>query len=219
MHIFYLHGFTSSPRSKKGTWLKDRFAQHGIELHLPDLNVPSFGHLRMSAMLDAVRAEIAALPPGDVTLIGSSLGGAVAVNMADRAHKGGTAEGLRVKKLILLAPAFDIRANWERRIGEDGIAAWREHDSLQVYNYAQGGETAIDYGFLEDVMRYDTYGAHIDIPVLCYHGINDDTVPPTQSERFAASRPNVDLRLLESDHELLDQTDVIWTGTTSFLAL
>ncbi len=217
MNVFYLHGFTSSPRSKKGTWIKTKFAEYNIDLHLPDLNVPTFEHLRMTAMLETVQREIAACPPGDVVLIGSSLGGTVAVNFADHAHFGATPEGQRISHVILLAPAFDIQQNWTRRIGEDGIAAWRDRGWINVYNYAIAAEAPVDYGFLEDVTRYQPYQARIDVPILDYHGTHDDTVPHTQSEQFASGRANVDLRLIDSDHELLDQTNVMWAGITGFL--
>ena len=219
MHVFYLHGFTSSPNSKKGQWFKRKFAEHGFELHLPDLNVPSFEHLRMTAMLQKIQQEIAALPQGDVILIGSSLGGALAVNFADQRNFGATAQGERVRKLILLAPAFDLESNWRYRIGQAGIDQWRERGSIGVYNYAISGEAHVDYGYLEDSMQYNAHQARVDIPILDFHGTHDQTVPHRESERFAAVRPNVDLRLIETDHEMLDSTDILWSGITEFLGL
>jgi len=37
------------------------------------------------------------------------------------------------------------------------------------------------------------------------------------SERFAASHPNVKLRLLDSGHELMDVLDEMWQDTREFL--
>src|ERR1700682_559819 len=79
MHIFYLHGFASSPQSTKAQFFSERLAARGLTLHCPDFNQPDFSKLTVSRMLQAIETGIAALPPGDVILIGSSLGGFVAV--------------------------------------------------------------------------------------------------------------------------------------------
>jgi hypothetical protein len=47
--------------------------------------------------------------------------------------------------------------------------------------------------------------------------VNDDAVPAQVSSEFAATHPNAHLRLLDSDHELLDVLEIIWQGTESFL--
>jgi hypothetical protein len=37
--------------------------------------------------------------------------------------------------------------------------------------------------------------------------------------RFAQGRPNVDLRLVESDHQLLDQAEAIWDALSALANL
>jgi predicted esterase len=53
--------------------------------------------------------------------------------------------------------------------------------------------------------------------VLIFHGTGDTVVPAHLSETFAASHANVELRLLDSSHELGDVLDVMWTGMAEFL--
>ena len=81
MQVLYLHGFASSPRSSKATFFAEKLASKGINMVTPDLNEPDFSTLTVSRMLkqagDAVDAA-----GGPLALIGSSLGGFVAVQAA-----------------------------------------------------------------------------------------------------------------------------------------
>ena len=79
MTVLYLHGFASSAASTKAAYFKARFAEHGIAMRTPDFNQPEFSTLTVTRMVDQVLAEIEALPPGPVVLIGSSMGAFVAL--------------------------------------------------------------------------------------------------------------------------------------------
>ena len=70
--VFYLHGFASSDKSTKATYLADRLRVHGIPLRCPDFNLPDFASLTMTRMLNQLSAETLPHDQG-VTLIGSSL--------------------------------------------------------------------------------------------------------------------------------------------------
>jgi len=70
MQIIYLHGFQSSPMSKKGQELEQYCTNvEHADVHLPDLNKPPEHVLRDVSKL------IESLPFDQVTLVGSSLGG------------------------------------------------------------------------------------------------------------------------------------------------
>jgi len=212
-HVFYLHGFASSPSSNKARDFAGRFAEHGITLHVPDLNVPDFEHLTLTAMLAKVADEVRACPPGDVYLMGSSMGGAVALHFTDRYRH---TEADRVTKLFLMAPAFDFAGNRWHDLGEEGIRAWRETGGHEFFNYAAGGLRRVHYGLFEDLQNYDAFGLELDLPITIFHGRNDESVDVEQSIRFASTRPNVDLHVVDSDHQLLDQVDVMWSAIQSF---
>jgi pimeloyl-ACP methyl ester carboxylesterase len=216
LSIFYLHGFASSPQSNKAQEFARRFAAKGIQLRIPDLNVPSFEQLTLTAMLEKVAQEVDACPPGDVYLMGSSMGGAVALHFCDR-YRGTQAS--RVRKLFLMAPAFDFAANRWRDLGEAGINAWRETGSHPFFNYAAGGIRPVHYGLFEDLQGYESYGLQLELPMLIFHGQRDESVEVEQSIRFASTRPNVDLRVVDSDHQLLDQTDGMWAAAQTFFAV
>ena len=70
MQIIYLHGFQSSPMSKKGQQLEQYCTNvEHADVHLPDLNKPPKHVLRDISKL------IESLPLHQVRLVGSSLGG------------------------------------------------------------------------------------------------------------------------------------------------
>mgnify|MGYP005838013213 CR=1 FL=1 len=215
-HYLYLHGFASSPQSTKAQDFARRFATLGLTLHIPDLNVPSFERLTLTAMLARVADVIRTLPAEDVCLMGSSMGGAVALHFTDRYRE---SEAARVRKLFLMAPAFDFAANRWRDLGADGIARWRETGAHEFFNYAVGGLKAVHYGLFEDLQSYDSYALSLSQPILIFHGQHDTSVEVEQSIRFAQTRPNVDLRVVDSDHQLLDQTDSMWEAVQGFFAL
>ncbi len=77
--IFYLHGFASSPESTKVRYFSDRLQEHGIALECPDFNAPSFRTLTITRMLEQLEGRIARAGGAPVTLIGSSLGGTLAI--------------------------------------------------------------------------------------------------------------------------------------------
>jgi pimeloyl-ACP methyl ester carboxylesterase len=214
--IIYCHGFASSPGSTKANIFARRFEERGISVRIPDLNVPDFEHLTLTAMLKHVDEEVRACPPGAIYLMGSSLGGVVALHFTDRYRD---SSGARVEKLLLMAPAFDFAANRKRQLGESGLAHWSEIGWREVYHYGYKEPRRIHYGLHVDALTYDSFGVSLDLPILIYHGTGDESVDYHQSVRFAENRPNVQLHLLDSDHELLDQVDVIWEGALTFFGV
>ncbi|NDJ61356.1 MAG: alpha/beta fold hydrolase [Chloroflexi bacterium] len=215
-HLIYLHGFTSSPRSRKAQWFANRLADRGVTLHIPDLNVPTFEYLTLTAMLDRVAETIRALPDGPVALIGSSMGGTAALHFADRYRD---AEATRVTQLLLMAPAMDFAGNRKTQLGEVRLNAWRDSGWLTVYHYGDVAERRVHYGLFADLLNYDIFSLNLSLPIRIYHGRSDASVPYEQCVQFAEPRPNVDLHLLDSDHQLLDQTDTIWHGMVELFHL
>ena len=59
MRVTYLHGFASGPRSTKAVKLAETFARRGLEVLVPDLNLPDFEHLRIGSMVEHVRSRLA----------------------------------------------------------------------------------------------------------------------------------------------------------------
>jgi len=216
MHVFYLHGFASSPDSSKATYFSNRLAARVIRMECPDLNQPDFSTLTVSRMLRQVEDRIAALPPGDVAMIGSSLGGFVAVEAAARQAN---REQHPITQLILLAPAVDLE--WEKwsELGSAGVEGWRKAGSVNVFHYAFDEDRQLAYGFYEDANRYRASAHRLSQPMLIFQGRRDESVSPAVVERFAAVQPRATLYMLDDGHQLKDSLHFIWEKTAAALGL
>lgn len=200
VNIIHLHGFASSPGSNKARFFAEKFAPFGVNFRVPDLNVPDFEHLTLSAMIERAAQEVLGCPPGPVYLIGSSMGGAVALHLLDRVSEAAQ----RVTRTTLLAPGLDFVASRRRQLGDDGLRTWQETGWLNVRHFADGKAYQLHYNIVNDLARYDAFSVQVHIPMLLIHGRQDEVVDYTQSVRFAQARPNVRLHLIDADHALTD---------------
>jgi pimeloyl-ACP methyl ester carboxylesterase len=216
VHVFYLHGFASSPRSGKAAYLRERLQALGTALHVPDFNQPDFPTLTVSRMLRQVDAAIRELPPAPVALIGSSLGGFVALHAAARRASPGDHP---VARLVLLAPAVDFCSGRDGWLSEAEIDDWRRTGRREVFHYAEGRSYAMGVALYEDGRQYDAFAARVDVPALVFQGTRDTVVSPASVRDWAASRPNVSLRLLDDDHQLQAHLEQVWVETAEFLGL
>src|SRR5262245_17607248 len=212
MHAVYLHGFASSARSSKAVYFGQRLAERGVTLRTPDFNQPDFKGLTITRMLAQVSDEIRQLPDGPVALIGSSLGAFVAVQ-ASRQHPA------RVDRLVLLAPALDFSGNRLRDLGDRGVDEWRRTGELNVFHYGFGRMMPVGFELYTDAAQYDSFNARVDLPVQVFQGERDVAVSPDTVRRWAAARPNVELHMLDDDHQLLASLDYMWREAARFLGL
>ncbi|MDP6580728.1 MAG: YqiA/YcfP family alpha/beta fold hydrolase, partial [Vicinamibacterales bacterium] len=224
MHLYYLHGFASSPQSSKAVFLADRLAPHGLTLHCPDLNEPDFSTLTVSRMIGQVERLIVGLEPGPVALVGSSLGAFVALHAAERRRSGrdvveAAAPDHPVERLVLLAPALDFGASRMKHLGPAGLARWRTTNWLEVEHYAEARVRSVHYNLYEDARQYDSFGAVATLPTLILQGRHDEVVDPEMVERYARGRRHVTLMLLDDDHQLKASLEPVWRETAAFLGL
>jgi len=211
-HVVYLHGFASSPASSKARRFESELARLGIGFTCPDLNEPAFETLTVTRMLAQTRGAVARAAGRPVALIGSSLGAFVAV------HAAAEDAGRSVDRLILLAPAFDFGGNRLSRFGDCEIAEWRRRGSVPVLHHALGEPREIGFALFEDAGQYDAFTVELAPPVLVFQGRADTVVDPAMVTVWASARPNVDLRLLDDDHQLASSIDEIWRDSERFLS-
>lgn len=198
--VLYLHGFASSPNAYKGQELRRRFAARGVTVELPNLRLPSFERLRLSAMIDFVVDDVARGGRPTV-LVGSSLGGLTAVHAQLRAPL--------VARLLLLAPAFGMATRWRDRLGEAGLAAWRRDEWLAVHDYGEKRMSRVDVGFLDDALRVEAQAVTRLAPTHIIHGARDEVVPVAQSEALVKQFPSATLEVVDDAHELTSSLDAI----------
>jgi surfactin synthase thioesterase subunit len=77
----------------------------------------------------------------------------------------------------------------------------------------------VHYDLYRDARGYDCVNAALAIPIQIFQGRHDAAVDPESVERWAAARPNVELHLLDDDHQLLGSLEFIWSEMQRFLGL
>jgi pimeloyl-ACP methyl ester carboxylesterase len=212
-HVIYLHGFASSPDSGKAHRFREELARRGVGSSCPDFNRPEFETLTVTRMLQQTADELVKADGDPVALVGSSLGAFVALHAAAR---DGTA---RIDRLILLAPALDFGGNRLRQLGEHGIEEWKRTGSLRVFHYAFNEEREVGYALYEDAAKYDAFTVDVKLPMLVYQGRRDASVDPRMVEQWARGRKNIDLRLVDDEHQLTASMDEIWRESAPLLGL
>jgi uncharacterized protein len=101
--LVYLHGFISSPQSRKAVMLGDylRNVVTDVRYEVPEM------HHRPKRAIEQVDRVVEGVPPADLTFVGSSLGGFYATVMAERL-------GCRA---ALLNPAVHPHTHFARYLG------------------------------------------------------------------------------------------------------
>jgi pimeloyl-ACP methyl ester carboxylesterase len=208
--VVYVHGFASSSKSTKAAYFAERLKGHGIDLRCPDFNGPDFRTLTMTRMLQQISREIEGASA--VTLIGSSLGGTLAILAASRF-------GPRVQRVVLLAPAVMFARPGHHLLPPERVEEWRVRGALPFFHHAYNEERLLDFAFYEDTTAYDAFNAEFAQPTLIFQGLRDLSVDCHVVEAFARARPNVTLSLLDDDHQLIQSLPRIWAGVEAFLGL
>jgi uncharacterized protein len=209
--VIYLHGFASSSQSGKAAYLGERLRARGVEFQAPDLNLPDFTTMTVTRMVEQTGALLDQAA-GPVTLMGSSLGAFVAVNAAARWPQ-------RVKDVVLMAPALDFSAEGLSGPGGADVGDWKRAGTLDVFHFAYGRVMPIHYELYEDARRHDAMNADVKMPILVFQGRHDTAVDPATVEAWSRRRPNVELHMLDDDHQLASSLSYIWEKTAAFLDL
>jgi pimeloyl-ACP methyl ester carboxylesterase len=210
--FLYLHGFASGPGSHKGLSVCNHYDMRGVAVDRLNLRVPSFEHLRLSAMISTTRAAIGGQSDRAV-LIGSSLGGLTAARVAE--------QDARVCALVLLAPAFRLVERWRMRLGAAAWEAWQKTGWLATEDYEEKHPSRVDYGFAVDAETADSKGGgwpDVRVPVLIIHGKDDAVVDINLSRAYKRNRRHVRLVEVNDGHELAGSIDVILREADAFLA-
>jgi pimeloyl-ACP methyl ester carboxylesterase len=212
--VLYLHGFASSARSTKAAYFEQWFASRHVPFRCPDFNEPDFKSLTMTRMLRQLETELTSdgSSAAPATLIGSSLGGTLAILAAARFAD-------RVDRVVLFAPAVMFAKPGHHLLPPPRIEEWRRTGTLQFCHYAYGEERPLDFAFYEDSLRHDALDASFGQPTLVFQGVRDASVDFRTVEEFAHARPNVALTLLDDDHQLTASLPRIRDGMEKFLDL
>ena len=206
--FIYLHGFASSPGSKKATVFKNRFDSASISLVVPDLEGGDFQRLTLTKQLKIIDDCMGQYPGERFGLIGSSMGGYLAVLMAQTREE--------VAAMYLMAPGFNFMERWRSRVQGHLKGSNVIPDLIPVYHYRYNKDMLLSTDIFRDAEKWDQLGLDRKIPTRIVHGIHDDTVDILQSRKFAEAHPECQLEELDSDHQLLSHIDWIVEDAMKF---
>ena len=210
MNYLYLHGFASSPQSTKARYMQKKFAELGLVLDVPDLNLTDFSTVTLSEQIAYLNLTYLSNDE-PMVVIGSSLGGFLAIQLA--------AQNPLVEKIVLLAPAFGFSQRIAKALGAENVANWQADGDREFYHYGLKRNVNLQFRFFVDAQNYSEENLTRSIPMLIFHGVHDDVVPAALSEEFAQRRSQVTLKLLDDDHALGNDLDSIWQDTKDFLGI
>lgn len=178
--IVYLHGFRSSPASRKATMLRQVMASRGRSLEYLCPALPA----SPARAVEEVEALVQGIAPGSLALIGSSLGGYYATWLAERL--GCCA--------VLLNPAIRPQDDLAKHLGVQAV--FFSDASIDFRREYLGELEAIDTPAITRPDRYLLIAATGDM-VIDYRAM---------MRKYAGARQVV---IEGSDHELSDFSDYV----------
>ena len=209
--IVFLPGFGSDMTGSKALALRDDSAQRGQAMLRLDYSGHGasggrFEDGTIGRWTEDALAVIDAVPSGPLLLVGSSMGGWIALLVA-------LARRDRVVGLIGIASAPDFTEDliWEAMPPTE--RARLQRDGMFRVPSQYGAPTVITMGLIEDGRRHLLLRAPIalDCPVRLLHGQADPDVPWETSLRLARTLTSADVELMlikDGDHRLSRPRDV-----------
>lgn len=215
--LLWLQGFKSEMVSLKATALARWAAEKGIALTRFDYS----GHGRsegrfedgtLGRWIEEARVVLAQLTQGPQVLVGSSMGGGIALSLLRRLMAEHPAEAARIVALVLIAPAWDLTEGMRRRMPSEGQ---RDLEEKGVWlRPSQYGEPfPITRNLIEEGRRH-LMGAEPwcpGRPVTILHGRLDPDVPFGHSEALLRLLAGGTARLVEvvdGEHRLSRPQDI-----------
>jgi len=214
--LFWLGGFRSDMMGGKAMALDALGAEKGLAVTRFDysghgISGGDFNDGTISRWLEEALAVFATTTTGPQIVIGSSMGGWLALLLARRLAETGDA---RIKGLVLIAPAVDMT----RELMLKDFTA-EEHESLQNNGYVDQPSAYSDTpyritrGLIEDGEKHLMFGGVIEpgCPVTILQGGQDPDVPQAHAIRLVTHilHDPVTLTLIpDGDHRLSRPEDL-----------
>ena len=206
--FIYLHGFASGPQSIKASAFKAEFERNHLPLMVPDLEGEDFENLTLTRQAQLIEKCLEQVPSRNIGVIGSSLGGYLAAQIAQRNDK--------VVALYLMAPAFNFLKRWRERLKTELSEPFENSDLIWVFHFRYNRKMPLKAFFFRDAEKWDAVSLDKALPVRIVHGVHDETVSIEESRRFVKHRPYCRLHELDADHGLISQLNWMMADCLEF---
>jgi pimeloyl-ACP methyl ester carboxylesterase len=207
--VIYLHGFASSPSSKKAAFFKDQFNKLSIPLTIPDLQSGNFEDLTISSQIKVVQNILSSRPGQKFVLIGSSMGGYLAALLAQINSE--------IIALYLMAPGFDFLERWKKALIISSSDQKGLPEYIEVFHYGEDKIVRLNTEIFRDAEKWEKTSFSRKIPTRIVHGLHDDTVEIEVSRQYVRRQNWCNLEELDSDHSLISHIKWIVKDCQKFL--
>jgi pimeloyl-ACP methyl ester carboxylesterase len=216
--LFWLSGFMSDMGSTKATavaqWAKGQgfgstlfdYSGHGV-------SSGRFVDGTIGRWLEEASAVFTTVTTGPQVIIGSSMGGHIALVLLRKLAREAPEQAARVKGLVLIAPAWDMTEElmWKKFSGDARRAVIEDGAYHRPSAYAQ--PYTITRDLIEDGRRHLLARQPFDpgCPVIILQGLLDADVPAQHTRELLAFLDGRDIRLIEipdGEHRLSRPEDL-----------
>lgn len=213
--LMWLSGFKSDMSGSKAKALADFAEERGQDVVRFDYSGHGasggdFEAACVSDWLAEAEAVFDRFCTGDTVLVGSSMGGWLALLLA--LSRKATA---RIKGLVLIAPAVDFTEElmWKQRFTDDIRRAIMETGRWAQPSAYDDGPYVITKKLIEDGRNHLLFGQplHFGCPVTILQGAEDPDVPADHAQRLVEALPQDDVTFTlvpDGDHRLSRPQDV-----------
>jgi len=200
----FVHGFRSNAAGTKARALAAHAEQRDRAFVRFDMrgcgqSDGGFADFTLSGALADLEAVMTHLSPRPLLLVGSSLGGLLALQAARMYDTG-------LRGLMLIAPALHFVERVMGRLSDEDTARWRADGRFTFEDRYGEGPYKLGYAFYTDAQAYRNPPVpELECPVVILHGERDELLPAADSMELAQRLParEVALEIIPGgDHRL-----------------
>lgn len=204
--LFWLSGFMSDMASTKATAVVAWAAEHGLASTVFDysghgISDGKFVDGTISRWLNEAAAVFRTVTRGPQVIIGSSMGGHIALLLLRQLARTAPDHASRVKGAVLIAPAWDMTEElmW-KQFPETARRALRD-DGVYLRASGYGDPYPITRQLIEDGRNHLLARQPFDpgCPVVILQGLLDPDVPAAHTRELLSFLTGQDVRLVEID--------------------
>jgi pimeloyl-ACP methyl ester carboxylesterase len=216
--LLWLSGFMSDMASTKATAVSDWAAMHGLGATRFDysghgVSQGPFTEGTIGRWLEEALTVFMRVTRGPQVIIGSSMGGHIALLLLRKLLQTEPAEAARIKGLVLIAPAWDMTEElmW-KRFGEEARDAILKHGCYEQPS-AYGAPYPITRRLIEDGRKNLLARVPFDPgrPIVILQGLQDPDVPAEHTRELTHFLTGGHVKLIEipdGEHRLSRPQDL-----------